>query len=58
MKNNTINKELLEIAKKEVLLEKERELIEKYKTEIRKKRSIWDRIFPFTITIERKKQWQ
>lgn len=31
-----------------------REAVEKYKTKLRQKKSLWDRIFPFRIIILRK----
>ena len=43
-----------EIAKQEFEEEKKREEIEKIKDQLRKKKSLWDMIFPFTITIRRK----
>ena len=43
-----------QIAIKEFEEEKKREEIEKVKERLRKKKSLWDMIFPFTITIRRK----
>jgi len=43
-----------EVARAEVLAERTRAAIEAEKTRLRAKRSLWDRLFPFTITIRRK----
>ena len=49
-----LEKDIIEQAKKEVAQERFRAAVEAEKSRLRLKRSLWDRIFPFTVTIRRK----
>jgi hypothetical protein len=46
--------EIRKTARDEVAAERFRAAVEAEKLRLRSKRSLWDRLFPFTITIRRK----
>ncbi len=52
---NNIAAEVARRAREELDAEHFKAAVEQKKQELRAKRSLWDRLFPFTITIERKK---
>lgn len=53
-RKNMDAKQLLDIAKKEVAEESNREEIERIKVKLREKKSLWDKVFPFKIVFIRK----